>query len=266
LLVINAHLRCCSSGNYFRQLEADAFAAFIQDVKTPGGDLDLPENTPFVLSGDLNLVGWRQQLMTLLTGEVVNTGFFGSGGTPDWDGTDLLDVIATQADQRMAYTWSKSSSEYPPSRLDYHICSNSVLNAEKAFTLNTEIMPLQRLSQYGLDKFDTRIASDHLPRVTDFSISAAPVSVQSATGMDYALRMAPNPAGDELRLSYEAPPGQELRFRLMDVHGRLRLEHGVSAAAGQQTLTLSLAGLPPGVYIAKLSGQGGSQQTILIKQ
>lgn len=267
LLVINAHLRCCSGGNYFRQLEADAFAAFIQDAKTPGGEIDLPENTPFVLSGDLNLVGWQQQLTTLLAGEVVNTGFFGSGGAPDWDGTDLLDVIAIQTDQRMAYTWRKSSSEYPPSRLDYHICSNSVLNVEKAFTLNTEVMPLPRLQQYGLDKFDTRIASDHLPRVTDFSIStASPVSVQVPAGRDYAMRIAPNPATDLLRISYEATPGQELHFRLMDVHGRLHLERDLSDAAGEQTMELGLSGLPPGVYLAQLIGPGGSQQTILIKQ
>ena len=54
--------------------------------------------------GDLNLVGDRQQLTTLVTGEIINTQLFGNGGPPDWDETDLEDLISQQTDKRTAYT------------------------------------------------------------------------------------------------------------------------------------------------------------------
>ncbi|MEZ4930907.1 MAG: hypothetical protein R2788_02090 [Saprospiraceae bacterium] len=86
-MLINAHLRCC--GNDFeRQREADAFVKFILDAKTPGGVIDLPEGTPFLLSGDLNLVGESQQLTTLLTGKSsIPTNL---GQVARWIGTGLI--------------------------------------------------------------------------------------------------------------------------------------------------------------------------------
>ncbi len=96
LLVINSHLKCCGgqTNDDKRQLEVDATIAFILDAKTPGGVIDLPTETPFVILGDLNLVGDRQQLITLLTGEIINTPIFGNGGPPDWDNTDLEDLLS----------------------------------------------------------------------------------------------------------------------------------------------------------------------------
>ncbi|HHM20418.1 MAG TPA: endonuclease/exonuclease/phosphatase family protein, partial [Bacteroidetes bacterium] len=126
LLVVNGHLRCCDN-DYERQLEADAFVQFILDAKTPGGIIDLPPGTPFVLSGDLNLVGNRQQLTTLLTGEVVNTAQYGPGGPLDWDDSNLEDVIGLHTDDRFAFTWRNNFSSFPPSRIDFQIVSGSVL-------------------------------------------------------------------------------------------------------------------------------------------
>ena len=170
LMVVNAHLKCCE-GDELRQREADAFAAFILDAKTEGGSIDLPENTPFILSGDLNLVGKKEQRQTLLTGTIVNTTEFGQGGKLDWDDTDLYDIVSLNTGLPFAYTWYDEGSSYSPGRLDYHICSNSVLQIEKTFTLQTEFMSEEDLTMYGLQKKDTGLASDHLPKVTDFGLT-----------------------------------------------------------------------------------------------
>lgn len=172
VLVVNSHFKCCGgiSNDETRQREADSFISFILDAKSPGGEIDLPTGTPFMILGDLNLVGLRQQLTTLVTGEIINTGLFGNGAPPDWDDSDLFDLLSAQTDKRTAYTWRNDQSSFPPGRLDFMIYSNSVMSAEKHFVLQTEVMDTSRLNQYGLLPSDTKTASDHFPKVADFSI------------------------------------------------------------------------------------------------
>lgn len=170
LLLTNAHLSCCGSDGA-RQNQADAYCEFILDAKSPGGVIDLPPFTPFVYIGDLNLVGFSQQLTTLITGDIQNTGVYGPAGALDWDGTDVTDPVAVQSDKRMAYTWrDDSDGDYPPGRLDFQIFSDAAISMEKAFALQTEVMLPARLATYGLDSFDTGDASDHFPVVVDYSI------------------------------------------------------------------------------------------------
>ncbi len=169
ILIISAHFKCCDDDPR-RQIQADAFASFILDAKSPGGRIELEKNTPFILMGDLNLVGLSQQLTTLITGDIQNTGNFGSPAALDWDNTDLTDLISSQTDKRTAYTWRNDYGSHPPGRLDFMIYSDYSMTVEKAFTLQTEIMPQSRLDLYALQQFDTRTSSDHLPKVADFTL------------------------------------------------------------------------------------------------
>ena len=170
LLVVNSHLSCCANDGA-RQDQVDAFAEWFLDAKNPGGSVDIPEFTAMTYIGDLNLVGYAAQLNTLVTGDIVQTGQYGSGGPLDWDGSDLTDQICVQTDKRMAYTWrSDSEAAYPPGRLDFIIYTDAVMTAEKSFTVQTEIMPPARLAQYGWDINETSDASDHFPVTTDFSM------------------------------------------------------------------------------------------------
>ncbi|MFT6726682.1 MAG: endonuclease/exonuclease/phosphatase family metal-dependent hydrolase [Flavobacteriales bacterium] len=170
LLFVNSHLNCCSNETA-RQNQADEWASFMLDAKSIGGIVDLAPNTGFVYAGDLNLVGWAQQLNTLVTGDIQDTGAWGPAGALDWDNTDLTDQICMQTDKRTAYTWRKDSGgSYPPGRLDFIIYSDAVMSASKSFTLQTEIMPPARLATYGLAINDTGSASDHFPVVIDFSM------------------------------------------------------------------------------------------------
>ena len=170
LLLVNAHWSCCGN-NAARQNQADAFCAFMLDAKSEGGIIDLPPNTPMVYVGDLNLVGYAQQLITLVTGDVIQEEEYGPGGPLDWDGTDLKDQVNVQTDKRMAYTWrDDSDGNWPPGRLDFIVYTDAVMDAVKSFTLQTEIMSATRLQQYGFEEFDTMTASDHFPVVADFAI------------------------------------------------------------------------------------------------
>ena len=115
LLIINAHLPCCALHEE-RQDEIDRIMASIRDSKQDGGAFDLAPDTPIVITGDLNLIGPAQQLATLVTGDIVNEADFGPDFAPDWDGTDLANLISHQTEKRMGYTWRSDWSTYWPAR------------------------------------------------------------------------------------------------------------------------------------------------------
>ncbi|MBI1227928.1 MAG: T9SS type A sorting domain-containing protein [Bacteroidetes bacterium] len=262
ILVVNGHLRCCDA-NSERQLEADAFASFILDAKSPGGVIDLPENTPFVLSGDMNLVGWEQQYLTLTTGSIVNTNVFGNGGLLDWANGPALDVVSLQADQRMAFTWQEAGSQYPPSRLDYHICSGSVLKYQKAFTLQTEIMSQARLNAYGLYANDTGGASDHLPKVTDFVVTEL-TGAKSVDSPKPSFNIYPNPAETTVSLEWVNPFAATIGFSLESMDGKLIQRWTNWHSAGKAVELIDITRLEAGTYMVKINTAGAISTAILV--
>lgn len=247
ILVVSAHFKCCDD-DPTRQLEADAFVSFILDAKTPGGMIDLPQNTPFVLLGDLNLVGLSQQLTTILTGDVQDTYTFGNGAPPDWDDSDLEDLISRQTDKRMAYTWRNDWGSYPPGRLDFMIYSNSVMQVEKAFTLQTEVMPIERLELYGLEELDTKTSSDHFPKVTDFILEATS-SVGNELKPDFGINVFPNPTLDFITISLDDIKCEFFLTSLLDINGAVIKEFPQSAITRQE---IDLSQLRKGVYFLKV--------------
>ena len=146
--------------------------------KSPGGTVTLPVNTPFIIAGDMNAVGWEQQINTLLNGTIVNTATYGTGGALDWDNTGLSDRLCPHTDTRMAYTWRSNTSAYPSGRLDYMIHSYAVMTADRSFSVRTEEMNAARLAQTGLLANDNTTASDHLPITTDFAVPLTGVNVR----------------------------------------------------------------------------------------
>ena len=200
LLFIVAHLSF-GSYNEARQLEIDEMMAFIREAKEPGGTLTLEENTPILITGDLNLVGYAQQLETLLTGDIVNPQF-GPDFTPDWDGTDFGDLCARLTDIPMFYTWYSASSSYYPGRLDFMIYSDYVLSSERKFVMFTPEMHADTLDVYGLIADDVTNASDHIPLVSDFKV-LEPTSVSNPPqNSGFKLWNSPNPFSSSTVLSF----------------------------------------------------------------
>ncbi len=174
LLLIVAHPPCCQN-DIGRQWEIDAMMAFVRDAKEPGGVIDLEPNTPIVLMGDMNLVGYSQQLKTLLTGDIVNTDEYGPPFAPDWDGTDFKDLLPRHTHLPMTFTWYNTDDWFWPGRLDYFVYSDAVAGVGNNFVLFTPGMPSRFRAPYHLKSNTTTKASDHLPVVCDFVL---PVRMQ----------------------------------------------------------------------------------------
>ncbi len=169
LLILNSHLACCQN-DVSRQEDADELTAIMRDWRTNGtGPFPLADETPIVHVGDFNLVGERQQLVTLTAGDIVNESQYGADFFWDWDGTPLSDLFSRHTHIRMSYTWRSDGSSFSPGKLDYVLYSNSVLELGNHFVFNTLALPSAELQNLNLESEDTNLASDHLPRVVDLA-------------------------------------------------------------------------------------------------
>jgi endonuclease/exonuclease/phosphatase family metal-dependent hydrolase len=177
LIVVVMHPPCCNfeadeddpSRNAQRQQVVDGVAAFLRDVTRGEGPFDVATGTPIAVVGDMNFVGKAQQPRTLRTGDIVNTDRFGSPGSPDWDGSDLLDTNPRQTGAPLHTTWIDSTSAFPPGRLDYAFVSDSALDVVHEFILNTAALSEEERAAHGVTAADTGTMSDHLPVVVDLN-------------------------------------------------------------------------------------------------
>ncbi|MCK9995139.1 MAG: endonuclease/exonuclease/phosphatase family protein [Candidatus Krumholzibacteria bacterium] len=222
LLVIANHWRCCTADED-RQNEADSVIGFLRDAKTSGGVITLPEGTPFVLGGDLNLVGWRQQLDTIITGDIQDEGTYGSDDAPDWNGADFTHPRSRQPDDRATYTWRNDFSSYYPGNLDWILYADSVLDVHNHFILETRTMTSATLTANGLLIYDTSYASDHAPRVADFTVfdPLAPVPVVPNVGAARLLPNVPNPFNPSTELRFELDTPGSVELNVYDARGHL---------------------------------------------
>jgi endonuclease/exonuclease/phosphatase family metal-dependent hydrolase len=178
LYIINAHLPCCSN-EAGRQDESDAIIAWIRDLQSPGGVETLTGGTPIAVTGDMNFVGFRQQVATLLTGDIQNEATHGADHPPDWDVSAMTDLLPRHTAAREAYTWRNDGGSFPPGRLDYMVYTDSAMAVGNHFLLWTPTMAPAELTAAGLFASDTADAADHVPVVVDLIIpgSAIPAGV-----------------------------------------------------------------------------------------
>ena len=268
LLLIASHWRCCTADDD-RQNEADAIVAFLRDAKTPGGAITLPEGTPFLMAGDLNLVGWRQQLLTLTTGDIQDQGTYGADAAIDWDGGEFTPVISRHANQRSAYTWFRTTSSFYPGMLDWILYSDSALVLHNHVVMETRTMSPATLAAAGLLAGDSELASDHAARVADFSLAAGLSAVpgpQSGSAWARLLSNAPNPFNPSTRLRFALEREGTVALAVYDARGRLVRDLGARTfPAGEHAVTWNgrdEAGraAASGVYYVRLvGGEGGNR-------
>lgn len=178
LYVLNSHFKCCGGeeNDPQRQRQADTVVAWLRDACTPGDAFDLPEQTPIVIVGDLNLVGGPQVLETLLTGDIQEEEVCGVDFAPDWDRTPMTDARPLHNGVGPDdYTWRNDNDQWDPGRLDYVLYTDSVLEVVQSFVLNTTTLTDEQLAAAGLQKFDVTLdvegrEFDHLPVVADFRL------------------------------------------------------------------------------------------------
>ncbi|MCP4573503.1 MAG: hypothetical protein GY838_14190 [bacterium] len=265
LLVIACHWRCCTADDN-RQEEADSIIEFLHDARNPGGSINLAASTPFVLMGDLNLVGWRQQLETILTGDVINEGTYGLDSPPDWDGGPFTQVMSRHPDARVAYTWRKDWSTYYPGVLDYILYTDSALQLHNNYVMETRTMTASTRVTYGLLTNDTTDASDHAARVADFTLtsglSAVPGAGPAAGSWARLLPNTPNPFNPSTALRFALERDAHVDLAVFDVRGRLVRDFASrSYPAGSHAVTWDGRdqqgrGLASGVYQVRMIGRG----------
>ncbi|MBK8167895.1 MAG: endonuclease/exonuclease/phosphatase family protein [bacterium] len=265
LLLVACHLRCCTD-DATRQDEADGLVKFLRDARTAGGVITLPVDTPIILAGDMNLVGWGQQLDTIVTGDIVDNATYGVDSAPDWDGTDLAVPPSRHPDGRAGYTWRSDSSSYYPGLLDWIFYTDSALTLHHHYILETRtLLPATRTAT-GLQAADIPTASDHAPRVADFTVGTYVSSVPGA-GATVAARLLPNlpnPFNPSTQLRFALDRPGEAALNVYDLQGRLvrafpaaRFEAGTHAVTwnGRDAAGRAVAS---GVYEVVLSARLGA--------
>ena len=258
LLVIGAHTPCCSN-DAGRQSEIDGIMAFLRDALLPGGVIDLEEDTPVILAGDFNLVGERRQLVTLLTGDISDNSTWGSDFSPDWDGTNLSDAIPRHTDLLQTYTWQNDNSPFSPGRLDFIIYTDSAIKLEKSFVLRTDELSADTLNAYGLVASDTRLASDHLPVVADFSLEAGALTAISGGTNTLPKKPAlrqnyPNPFNSSTRIEFFLSMPGFTKLVVYDIRGReIAILTERYLTEGSHTLLWNADGVPSGIYFYTLT-------------
>lgn len=267
LFAINAHPPCCDR-NADRQFEIDAIMAYLRNTMTTGGDANIEEGTPFIIAGDMNLVGYRQQLITFLTGDIQNDDHFGAGELPDWDNTAISNVNVSQPQSIFNYSWRDDYSSFWPGKLDYIFYSDSQLEFQSGFVLETKFMQDELLAEYNLERDDAAMASDHIPVVADFSLSTeASVKTSSSDVLPGTLnwQIYPNPTNLSLHVSIKTPFRQNATIRLFDLLGRqVGGDMPVALVPGDNRITLPADIIQPellssGTYYLEISHDGFSE-------
>ncbi len=258
LLIVNAHLPA-GDNDYDRQIEIDKIMKFIREAKEPGGYLYLEENTPIIILGDLNLVGYAQQLETLITGEIVNQQY-GPSFAPDWDGTDLTDLTPRQTELYMYYTWYNDWSSYSPGRLDFMIYTDHALSAENCFVLFTPEMSAVNLATYGLQSNDSTEASDHLPTVSDFRVLFPNNAENPDLEFEWNFNIYPNPVKTKTTIDYQINKRSFVEIEIYNLKGQLvEILVNEDNNKGVHSLDWNVNDLSSGIYLMRFSNNEFTQ-------
>ena len=268
IFTIVAHPPCCGNDDG-RQWEIDAFMGFLRDSQN-GEEFDIPENTPIIIMGDMNLVGLRRQQTTLITGDLVYENDHGPDFNPDWDGTALDDAKPENPGLPTTFTWYSPNSSFGAGRLDYMVFSGSVLEMTNTFSLHTPSLDPDTLQFYGLESQDTIEASDHIPVVADFKFkTVTSTEVRSEIPKNFELgQNYPNPFNPYTVISYTLTVNSFVTLKVFDTLGHevTVLENGLRNA-GTHTVSFDASNLSSGIYFYRLEvdGQVQNKQMILVK-
>ncbi|MBI5154010.1 lamin tail domain-containing protein, partial [Candidatus Poribacteria bacterium] len=255
LYVMGIHFKCCAgtTEDARRQISADAVAKWFGDLRTPGGAIDLPANTPAIVLGDFNLTTSYavQPHLTLLTGDIQDEITYGADIKGDWDNTDLSEALPADPFTLDFDTWSSSSSA-PSDRFDRMYFTDSVASVAQAFVLNTASMSAAQLAAAGLQATDCADATDHLPIVADLAIDpvtvgepgegdlfvtemiADPTAVSDSNGEWCELY---NPTSQAIDIQGWAIKDEGSNFHMLDNGGPLLVQPGAHLVLGRTTDT-----------------------------
>ena len=247
IIIANAHFPCCNNDTE-RQVEIDRLMGFIRNSIDGSTNIDIPDQSPIFVIGDMNLVGLERQQRTLITGDIQAEQLFGSDFDPDWDGSPFDDALPFSTGSPHAVTWYNPSGSFSAGRLDYILFTGSVAERTQAFALNTSNLTPAQLNTYNLLRTDVEVASDHFPCVADFNLDPS-VSTTSISAASDRIRIWPNPVADILFVELEGQP-REIKMELIDADGNTMMDQ--VRVGGENRHQVDLAHLPSGFYLLRV--------------
>lgn len=269
LFTIVAHPPCCSNEED-RQWEIDAFMGFLRDSKS-GSEFNIPEKTPIIIMGDMNLVGLNRQQTTLTTGDIFYENDHGPDFDPDWDGSALDDAKPYNPGLPTSFTWYSPNSSYGAGRLDYVVYSGSVLEVLNSFSLHTPTLDQDSLTVYGLEHQDTIDASDHIPVVVDFKLKTGTSSSNPLQKPQhfYLGQNYPNPFNPSTTIPFSLDKPSFVSMSIHSVSGTniVSIMDRKIYDTGSHSVTFDAMDLASGMYFVRLDVDGNIQNKpmILIK-
>jgi hypothetical protein len=168
LVLFNAHTPCCSN-NAQRDYEHDRLMVTWRELLEGRGPFPIQFKDFVIITGDLNMVGYRRQLDVLLRGEFIDSNN-GPNFAPGRAKGSLKSAKLRHTHSRLVTTWRSDTSAYAPGKLDFIIYSKDVARLKRNYVIDTAEMPDDILELHGLELDDSLIASDHLAMVADFKI------------------------------------------------------------------------------------------------
>jgi len=264
LVFINCHLPCCgSNGN--RQEEVDNIMKFVRDYKSGNTNFDTKQNAPIIIAGDMNLVGFNEQLNTFLTGDILNENIYGSDFAPDWDGTDFDDALPYTTNYPSAFTWYNPNSSFNPGRLDFIIYAGASLDLRNSYSLFTLELPQDTLDAYGLNSNDILGASDHLPIVADFKVRNVS-STNNISASVESFEVSPNPIEDNFTVKFDLKKQQNIELAVYNYTGQLiQVLKKERLVSGTHQFSFTENELRSGLYFLTLKTEDGVVSLKIIK-
>ena len=221
-----------------------ATSSFANGWATSGGGTDYDAGTSVVVSGNSLFVSGRFKNNTTAT---IASQAFSTGGGFDVFVAKYTDTSTGNTPSTSSYVnnWAVSGGNSIIGGGTDVVVSGQQLYITGAISGQTNFGPLS----VGISG---PISNGFLARLTD---PALPLAATAATARP-AFTLAPNPARDAVQVR-GAAPGSVLHVR--DALGRLR---ATAPAAADGTARVSLAGLPPGVYVVQ---SGGRAQRLVVE-
>jgi len=264
LVFINCHLPCCgSNGN--RQEEVDNIMKFVRNYKSGNTRFDTKQNAPIIIAGDMNLVGFNEQLNTFITGDIINENIYGSDFAPDWDGTDFDDALPYTTNYPSAFTWYNPNSSFNPGRLDFIIYAGASLDLRNSYSLFTLELPQDTLDAYSLNANDILGASDHLPIIADFKVRNVS-STNNISASVESFEVSPNPIEDNFTVKFDLKKQQNIELAVYNYTGQLiQILKRERLASGAHQFSFSENEWRSGLYFLTLKTEDGVVSLKIIK-
>ncbi len=247
-LIVNCHLPCCEN-DFGRRQEIDRILQILRDIQAGTHPLEVQEDAPVIILGDMNLVGSNETRDALLLGDIDRNGLYGPDFDPDWGRGALTDAVPLTTGLPATISWNPSGGSFSPGRLDYITYSSSSVEVLSSGALLSSALSPEALAATELREDDTDRISDHLPLFADFravgTVSTADPLARTAVGngvLKYYLR-----AG-----SVHILPNGTIALSLISPYaGHV---HTMSVEADR----LTVPEITPGMYIASLLHQDGT--------